>query len=256
MTQQSYKVCPRCQTPAALDAPSCAQCGRQFRTQFVQHETTQVIGVTAPMQAAPPVSQQLRPLAHASQPSVLCCPACGYEQVQKVSAVVHAGTITTQSTGVSVGAGHVFGGGPNFGTVGISKNQSIGQSEMVKMLSAPSHPFHPKKNASGCPLAVMLFFGIPMLLGGLISLFSNALQDAIPGIILGGGLCIGAFFVWRSGDVEYRRLLHIYHQSVPVWQYAIDRWNLLFYCTRCSVVFHAQDRTAASPQQMNSLLYP
>lgn len=35
MTQSPFKVCPQCQTPAALDAPSCTRCGRQYRTQFV-----------------------------------------------------------------------------------------------------------------------------------------------------------------------------------------------------------------------------
>ncbi|HZT44145.1 MAG TPA: zinc ribbon domain-containing protein [Chthonomonadaceae bacterium] len=29
-----HKVCPRCQTPAPLEARFCSQCGRQYRTQF------------------------------------------------------------------------------------------------------------------------------------------------------------------------------------------------------------------------------
>lgn len=29
-----HKLCPRCQTPAPLDARFCSQCGRQYRTQF------------------------------------------------------------------------------------------------------------------------------------------------------------------------------------------------------------------------------
>lgn len=35
MTHAPFKVCPRCQTPAALDAAICGKCGRQYRTQFV-----------------------------------------------------------------------------------------------------------------------------------------------------------------------------------------------------------------------------
>lgn len=31
---QPYKLCPQCQTPTALNTPSCAKCGRQYRTQF------------------------------------------------------------------------------------------------------------------------------------------------------------------------------------------------------------------------------
>lgn len=44
---QAYKVCPQCKTPAALDAPQCASCGRVYRTQFAK--------------GAPPASQAVRP---------------------------------------------------------------------------------------------------------------------------------------------------------------------------------------------------
>ncbi len=34
MQDQPYKMCPRCQQPAVLDAPVCRRCGHRYRTQF------------------------------------------------------------------------------------------------------------------------------------------------------------------------------------------------------------------------------
>jgi len=46
---QQFKACPQCQQPAPLDAPVCSRCGRQFRTQFVPPDQTQMF--TSPMHA-------------------------------------------------------------------------------------------------------------------------------------------------------------------------------------------------------------
>lgn len=35
----SQKICPRCGQPAYLNAPTCAQCGHLFRTNFAQQPT-------------------------------------------------------------------------------------------------------------------------------------------------------------------------------------------------------------------------
>jgi hypothetical protein len=43
MTQQPYKLCPQCQQPAVLSAPSCGRCGQQYRTQFATPDQTQVV---------------------------------------------------------------------------------------------------------------------------------------------------------------------------------------------------------------------
>lgn len=46
-----YKVCPVCSLQAPLDAQSCAQCGHQYRTQFVQQASN-------PTQSFPAQPQQ------------------------------------------------------------------------------------------------------------------------------------------------------------------------------------------------------
>ncbi len=34
----AHKICPKCQTPAPIEATFCGQCGRQYRTQFAAAE--------------------------------------------------------------------------------------------------------------------------------------------------------------------------------------------------------------------------
>lgn len=48
VNQPAYKKCPKCQTVAAIDAPVCAACGHQFRTQF-----TQPVGQVPPQPTQP-----------------------------------------------------------------------------------------------------------------------------------------------------------------------------------------------------------
>lgn len=47
-----HKICPRCQTPAPLDAAFCGQCGRQYRTQFVPPQAPPVAPNASPRFAA------------------------------------------------------------------------------------------------------------------------------------------------------------------------------------------------------------
>ena len=49
---QPFKICPQCQTPAALTDMVCAKCGRQYRTQFGP-PAQQTISV-APLHQLPP----------------------------------------------------------------------------------------------------------------------------------------------------------------------------------------------------------
>jgi ribosomal protein L40E len=45
MQQPSYKICPRCQQAAVLNAPTCLRCGRTFQT-IQLSEVTQVVTPT------------------------------------------------------------------------------------------------------------------------------------------------------------------------------------------------------------------
>src|SRR5262245_15775500 len=50
------KACPKCRSASRLEAPSCLNCGHQFRTQFVPDDRTRMIGAPEPTEAmgAPP----------------------------------------------------------------------------------------------------------------------------------------------------------------------------------------------------------
>lgn len=50
---QPHKICPRCQTPADLQAPSCSNCGRVYKTAFPQNPDRTVLGATEPPPAYP-----------------------------------------------------------------------------------------------------------------------------------------------------------------------------------------------------------
>lgn len=76
LMNQPYKVCPQCRTPAALQAPACASCGRQYRTQFApplsQTQAINPVGMPPPAGGASPLPRSRRkskaPLAVAA-----CC---------------------------------------------------------------------------------------------------------------------------------------------------------------------------------------
>src|SRR5580700_4243028 len=69
MTQGQYKICPRCNQPAALDVQVCGQCGRHYQTQFIPQNQTQVVQPQrAPPQYAPPVQIQQPVPNYAPQP--------------------------------------------------------------------------------------------------------------------------------------------------------------------------------------------
>lgn len=51
-----YKVCPQCQTPTNLHTVSCARCGRNFQTQFVPPNQTQVFNAPPGTRRKPPAA--------------------------------------------------------------------------------------------------------------------------------------------------------------------------------------------------------
>jgi TM2 domain-containing membrane protein YozV len=54
MSQEPYKICPRCSQPAVLAAVSCARCGHEYRTKFVELDQTQMVAPPPPTYQPPP----------------------------------------------------------------------------------------------------------------------------------------------------------------------------------------------------------
>jgi hypothetical protein len=66
---QPYKICPRCQTPADLQAPSCGNCGRVYKTQFPQNPDRTVVGAGQTAPNDPAIYQQPQPPPY-EQPTI------------------------------------------------------------------------------------------------------------------------------------------------------------------------------------------
>ncbi len=265
---QPFKICPQCQQRAEVSAAVCSSCGRKYRTTAPPVDQTQVFSGSA-MQQMRPTQQPMPPPLPPQPPPVaitpyqqgqqqavamaMMCPLCSTPDIQKVSAIIETGTVVTQSSGVSVGAGHVFGGGPNFGTVGVSRGTSVGQSALVKMLMPPTKPLPPTNTAV---IAVAVLVGIGLLVGmpTFSFLFDNPSPLIIVPILITVGLIGGAFWLWQSGQRDLQYKMQIYRGDVALWEAALQNWNLLFCCGRCGCVFHIHTRRVASPQEMYSLL--
>jgi hypothetical protein len=108
---------------------------------------------TPSAQPAPPISPA--PVPAPSRKLMLSCPVCDSENVQKVSALVEAGTEHSSSSGTTTGysanLGHVFGGG-NFGMVGVNtaKNNTSHTSHTSlanRLRFSSGRPLPPKPEA-------------------------------------------------------------------------------------------------------------
>lgn len=58
---QPCKICPRCQTPADLQAPTCSNCGRIYKTAFPQNPDRTVLGAGNAPGPADPTTYQPAP---------------------------------------------------------------------------------------------------------------------------------------------------------------------------------------------------
>jgi len=77
MGQGDFKVCPQCQTAAAIDAPHCQACGHVYRTQFLPPDQTQMFQGPPPQglppqvtpYQGPPYQQQYQPPPYGHPPA-------------------------------------------------------------------------------------------------------------------------------------------------------------------------------------------
>lgn len=252
--------CPECGftlTPLDKECPRCVWLSKQPAWKVratpapppMPIEQTQSIPTPLPMDTPLETSPQYSPLP-VSASLGLICPVCSASDVQKVSAFVHGGTIVTTSSSVALGGGNVVGG-----VLGVSSSTSVGQSELVRMLAAPQEPKLARYNTSGCLIGLLTLFGAPFLLVGLASM---AATPAVAGIslLIGLGMCGGAFAMWRSGEKDLQERTRQYHLLFHQWLEVMQQWEMLFYCGRCGCVFHIQTRQASPPQEMYRLLGP
>lgn len=237
------KTCPRCVWVEKLPRPPARP--------VPQIDSTRII--SAARSTDTPIQMDVNPgHIQAIVSSGMMCPVCASGDVQKVSSLVHGGTILTQTTGASLGAGHIFGG-PGFGMVGLSGSSSVGRSELVAMLAPPPEPIVPK-NTTAPVLGVCAFFGVPFLLLALPDVFGPDPSKALFPLGVAAIMALVAFLYWQNGERNRDDAMRLYNLAYPDWLLAMDKWEMLFFCGRCGCVFHLRNRHTASPREMYRLL--
>lgn len=182
----------------------------------------------------------------------LRCPNClRADNVQKVSAIVNAGTSFSTYTGYGSGVGY-----SSHGVVAIDEVVTFSGSSQTALSSLLSPPAQPIYQGLGCgvilatmvillALAILLLL-IPQSVQNLINpanagYFSPDYGQSILALI-GLGI-IAAACVWalvaifryakRENALNYAQ----FSAQMLHWQRAITKWEDLFYCHRCDGVF-------------------
>jgi len=210
-------------------------------------------------------SQQLMVASDSSAPQQpatpsqlgVSCVRCGGSQTTSLQAVVSSGSFSSSGTSVSIGAGHVLGGGPNAvgGSVGAQSIRT--KSDLVKLLAFPYTepkpvPYTDKVASSiGC-LAVLLSGPIlGALLGDRIGIW----------LVLVIALVIGALLYGLVESLNKEKNLvakdeHEANQDRHKKVYEAQRviYERALYCPACFIVFDPSTGKHLPADQLKSLL--
>lgn len=219
------RSCPSCGKGVSLRAAACPHCGDPLTCHAV----------------SPPQAQRA-PTGHVEHD--LLCPKCGSTQVQKVSAVVQAGTWSADTVGGQVTTGSTSGGVTvsgfsSFGAV------SAGATDLARMLTAPAKPEVVTPTMFYVVLAVGIG-GMSALGGAVIAVQEH--PNILSQIIWGGVLAAVTLVAW---------IVHRYiavRKQIPDWEASMRKWNILWHCSRCGHVYNPQTGQAVPAQNMKSLL--
>lgn len=181
----------------------------------------------------------------------LVCPHCHQlDQVQKVSAIVAAGTSTTTKLGPTIGVGVPFGptGGAAPLVVGITSLHETTQSLLSQRLMLP--PPNPRAYLHRTLYATILL--------GLLATGGTLLRRMIDFSFDGDlHLLIGVLAAWALALV----LVGVGQQlragkERPTWRTAYTTWQKLYYCLRCDGVFLPEASSSFIPiEQMRATLF-
>ncbi len=182
----------------------------------------------------------------------LQCPNClRADNVQKVSAIVSAGTSFSTYTGYGSGVGYSSDGGVAIDEVVTFSGSS--QTALSSLLSPPTQPTY-SSSWGGVIFATIVILAVLVIILLLIPTYvlnlinpANAgysLQDygqsilALIGLVIIAPLCVWALvaiyrYTKRKNALNYAQ----YMDQMPHWQSAMAKWEDLFYCHRCDGVF-------------------
>lgn len=255
---QAQKLCPRCQTRADLYAKSCAHCGHVYRTDYTPTDQTQVVpAVQAPV--ANPLLRQPSPSgplpvlpAGGPTPLIVPCIVCGGVDVQKVTAIVNAGTWSSRGTSVGVGLTDFSGHGMAT-SVMQSESRHQGASALAAMLAPPAMPTC-RPSVWVDVMILLTVVATVVYLAFCVMTWEHLFLEPVG--YLGFGFLLGGliwFCVVSKRQQKEDRELHDLHYSEYVRQLA--RWNQLLYCARCDSAYDPIRQQAVNARNIQTLLY-
>ncbi len=195
----------------------------------------------------------------------LYCPGCRDDTaIQKVSAIVGAGTSTGAYTGGGQGVGYTFGHG---GGITVTQNQMTlaggSQTLLAQRLSLPPRPTPASGVTPGDILAALggiggggFFVYLALSVGANLPIDADtanyvvAWAVGIVGAII-ATLCVLALY-WMY--LRRQRAIARYNRTTPLWNRAAAIWVHLFYCHRCDGIFLPGEQVLYPPEVVQGYL--
>lgn len=216
--------CPSCRRPLLGGARACPGCGWSSVAQ-------------ASASSSPAGAPVFRP-----------CPSCGGEAVQRVPAVVGAGTWTSHANTMGGYGGHSSDGTDFSGTFAGSTFGG-GSTDLAARLAPPRDPHRVYSGWFFAGLGTLGYGGYSVAMAcGIVGYQTPEMTT----FFLGGGLLLLAL----SGLCWWRFALHQGELAEEKRAYPerMRCWGSLFYCARCDAVYDPASGRAASPHGIGSLL--
>lgn len=172
---------------------------------------------------------------------VLSCIVCGNDSTQKLSAIYQAGSYTehTRSSSNSLAAdlnGNVYD------AVTSTSARTFGVTGIAQTLAPPPRPSCSRVNGCGLYFCIVLAF---------------------LGFFLSRAVGFGGFwtFIMFIGVVSAATVLILHatelqaaKDRLPYWRHSMERWEMLFYCSRCDHVFNPHTQSFSPSKAVQSML--
>lgn len=168
------------------------------------------------------------------------CPRCQKDDlVVKVSSLFSSGFSMTSQSGPAVGVG-LHGGKIGIGLGGTS-SEGINVTQLSMRLKPPTEP-----KANGCLTTIIVLSIVLFLIFFVISLSYLNDPTVTHSTILWLAAIVGLIFWLIQLRKSHARKMEIYNSL-------LRNWEEFYYCSRDDVVFRPNDKSAMSPESMQSL---
>lgn len=194
------------------------------------------------------------------------CPICGDgTNVQKVSAIVAAGTSEANGSSTTIGNAMIVNSssgklvGESHST-GITHVRSIQQNKLAEILAKPNPPIKPSSSVwePGWWTYGILIILILLLMGGFSESSSNmGTGETITFIII--GLVILGFAIWgitsmvnglNNSEEKDQEAEKKYKSELTDYNDALKAWDALYYCHKHDIVFMLGNNDFAKKEDM------